>query len=158
MAAKDRKDVPAHICDNKNAFRYYELIEKVEAGIVLQGTEVKSIRSGGINLNDAYAVIENGEVYVIKMHIQPYSHGNRENHDPLRKRKLLLHKHQIRKLIGSVVEKGLTLVPTRMYWAKGRAKIEMALAKGKNKGDRRETVKKRDAQREMDKASKRSRK
>lgn len=151
------KPADSGICENKNARRNYEILEKYEAGLVLRGTEVKSIRKGGCSINDAYGVVEGNEVWILKMNIAPYSHGNIFNHDPLRKRKILLHKHQIRKLIGAVVEKGFTLVPTRMYWVKGRAKIEVALARGKTKGDKRESLKKQAANREIDKAMKRKR-
>jgi SsrA-binding protein len=123
---------------------------------VLQGTEVKAIRNGTAHINDSYAMLERNEVWLHSMHIGPYSHGNRFNHEPLRKRKLLLHKQEIRKLIGSVVEKGFALIPIRLFYVKGRVKVEMALAKGKTKGDRREDVKQRDSQREMDTAMKRS--
>jgi SsrA-binding protein len=145
------------ICSNKNAGRDYHLIEKVEAGLVLLGTEVKAIRQGSANIHDAYGIIENEEVYLINMHIAPYSHGNRFNHEPLRRRKLLLHKHQVRKLIGALTERGYTLVPTRLYWSKGRVKAELALGKGKTKGDRRDDVKRRSAEREIDVATKRAR-
>lgn len=151
---KEKKENPT-ISINKNAGRNYVLLDRYEGGLVLQGTEVKSIRAGNVHINDAYGTIENSEVYLLNMNIGPYSHGNRCNHEPLRKRKLLLHAHEIRKLIGAVVEKGFTLVPTRLFWVKGRVKVELALAKGKTKGDRREDVKKRDAKREMDFARKR---
>lgn len=153
--ANQKPSSSSHISENKNARRNYELLEVVEAGLVLTGTEVKSIRAGGVHMNDAYGIVDGGEVYLVKMQIAPYSHGNIYNHDPFRKRKLLLHKHQIRKLIGSVTEKGHTIVPVRLYWVKGRAKVELALARGKTKGDRRDSVKKRDAAREMDQAKKR---
>ena len=159
MAAKGKdagKAADALICENKNAFRNYNLLERFEAGMVLQGTEVKAIRQGGVHINDAYGMIEKEEVWLHQMHIAPYSHGNRYNHEPLRKRKLLLKKNEIRKLIGAVVEKGFTLVPVRLFWVKGRVKVELALAKGKTKGDRREDIKKRDTQREIDNAMKRS--
>lgn len=156
-ANKSAEKTSALICTNKNASRNYSLLERFEAGLVLKGTEVKSIRNGTVHINDAYGILENSEVYLINMHVGPYSHGNRFNHDPLRRRKLLLHKHEIRKLIGAVVEKGFTLVPVRLFWVKGRVKTELALAKGKTKGDRREDVKRRDAKREMDGALKRSR-
>ena len=145
----------ALISSNKQASRNYSLLERFEAGLVLQGTEVKSIRNGNVHINDSYGVIEHDEVFLINMNIGPYSHGNRNNHEPLRKRKLLLHRQEIRKLIGAVVEKGFTLVPVRLFWVKGRVKVELALAKGKTKGDRREDVKKRDAKREIDSALKR---
>ncbi|MEW6055406.1 MAG: SsrA-binding protein SmpB [Bdellovibrionota bacterium] len=158
MAAKpESKGESALICANKNASRNYHLLERYEAGMVLQGTEVKSIRNGAVHLNDAYGTVENDEVYVLNMHVGPYSHGNRFNHEPLRKRKLLLHRNEINKLIGAVVEKGFTLVPVKLFWVKGRVKIELALAKGKTKGDRREDIKRRDADREIDSAMKRKR-
>lgn len=145
------------ICANKNASRGFHLYEKFEAGMVLRGTEVKSIRAGNVHIHDAYGTIEKGEVMLQHMNIGPYSHGNRYNHEPLRTRKLLLHRGEIRKLIGAVVEKGFTLVPLRLYWVKGRVKVELALAKGKTKGDRRQDIKKRDTQREIDTALKRRR-
>jgi SsrA-binding protein len=157
MAEAQKKQAESHITTNKNATRNFHLLDRYEAGMVLQGTEVKSIRGGNVHINDAYGDIEGEQVYLLHMHVAPYSHGNRANHEPLRKRKLLLHRDEIRKLIGAVVEKGFTLVPTRLYWLKGRVKVELALAKGKTKGDRREDIKKRDAKREMDTALKRKR-
>ncbi len=124
-------------------------MERQEAGIVLTGTEVKSIRKGEVHINDAYAIFENSELYLIQMHIAPYSHGNRSNHVPLRKRKLLLHKAEIRKLSAAIIEKGQTLVPVQLYWKKGNVKVELALAKGKDKGDKRQDIKERDAKREI---------
>lgn len=154
---EDPKAASSLISTNKNASRNFSLLDRYEAGMVLAGTEVKSIRQGNVHINDAYASVENSEVFLNLMHVGPYSHGNRYNHEPLRKRKLLLHKHEIRKLIGAVVEKGFTLVPVRLFWVKGRVKVELALAKGKTKGDRREDIKRRDAKREIDHAVKRSR-
>lgn len=147
----------SNIVVNKNAPRNYHLLERYEGGLVLLGTEVKSLRNGNVQMNDAYAVFEKDEAFILNLHISPYSHGNRFNHDPLRKRKILLNKAEIRKLMSSVVEKGFTLIPTRLYWSKGRAKVELALAKGKHKGDRREDLKKRDTNREINLALKRSR-
>lgn len=158
MAGKrEAQGAESLICANKNANRNYALGERYDAGMVLQGTEVKSIRQGNVHINDAYATVEKGEVFLNLMHVGPYSHGNRFNHEPLRKRKLLLHAHEIRKLTGAVVEKGFTLVPVRLHWSKGRVKCELALAKGKTKGDRREDIKRRDAKREMENAVKRRR-
>ncbi len=154
--SKQTEEAAALITANKNASRNYSLFEHFRAGMVLQGTEVKAIRGGAVHIHDAFGTIEKEEVYLHAMHIGPYSHGNRENHEPLRKRKLLLHKSEIRKLMGAVLEKGFTLVPVRLFWEKGRVKIEVALAKGKTKGDRRQDVKSRDAKREMDTATKRS--
>lgn len=155
--ANEKKEIPALISSNKNATRNFQLGERFEAGLVLVGTEVKSIRNGTVHINDAYGTVERNEVWLNLMHIGPYTHGNRFNHEPLRRRKLLLHRNEIRKLIGAVVEKGQTLVPVRLFWSKGRVKVELALAKGKTKGDRRQDVKRRDAQREIDTAIKRSR-
>lgn len=145
------------ICANKNANRNYHLMDRFEAGLVLTGTEVKSIRAGNCHINDAYAYPNGLELYLSNMHVAPYTHGNRSNHDPLRRRKLLLHRRELNKLIASTIEKGLTIVPTRLYWVKGRVKAELALAKGKDKGDKRDDVKRRDAQREIDTATKRRR-
>ncbi len=157
MAKKDDKKNDPQICVNKNATRNFHLSDRIEAGLVLLGTEVKSIRTGSCHINDAYAYPERHELFLMNMHIAPYSHGNRYNHDPLRRRKLLLHKLELSKLLGAVTEKGFTLVPIRLYWVKGRVKVEIALGKGKNKGDKRNDVQRRDAQREIDHATKRSR-
>jgi len=118
--------------------------------MVLKGTEVKSLREGRINFKDSYAKVQDGEVFLVNAHISPYSHGNLQNHDPLRERKLLLHKSEIKRLTGKTVEKGLTLVPLRAYFVGGRVKVELALARGKRRGDKRETIKRRDAQREVE--------
>ncbi|MDD2433142.1 MAG: SsrA-binding protein SmpB, partial [Clostridia bacterium] len=122
------------------------------AGIVLAGTEVKSLRAGRANLKDSYAQVENGEMFLFNMHISPYEQGNRFNVDPVRPRKLLLHKREINRLLGKVKQQGLTLVPLRVYFKKGRAKVELALAKGKKVYDKRKTMAERDAQREMARA------
>ena len=156
MAKKEKESKNPIISTNKNATRNYHLMERIEAGLVLTGTEIKSIRSGTCHINDAYAIVTGTEIFLMLMHIAPYSHGNRYNHEPLRRRKLLLHRQEINKLIGAIVEKGLTLVPTKLYWLKGRVKVELALAKGKNEGDKRDDIKRRDAQREMDVARKRN--
>jgi SsrA-binding protein len=142
------------IVSNRKAFYDYFLSDFVEAGMVLTGTEIKSIRQGGSSLMDCYVIIRNGEVFLLNMHIAPYDKGSVFNHDPRRSRKLLLHKHEIIKLESKVHEKGLTLIPTKVYFHKGRVKIEIALAKAKQKYDKRETIKKRDDQRMMDKAKK----
>ena len=137
------------VSDNRKARFQYELLDKYEAGLMLQGTEVKSLRDGKLSLSEAYCKIDGlGEVYLIDAHIAPYGHGNRTNHDPLRPRKLLLHKQEITRLIGKVREKGLTLVPTKVYFKGGKAKIEIALAKGKKIHDKRESIKKRDQERD----------
>ncbi len=135
------------IAENRKARHDYHIEETMEAGIALQGTEVKSLRLGRVNLRDSYARVENGEVFLYGMHISPYEQGNRFNHDPLRVRKLLLHKREIRRLIGKTRDEGYTLVPTRLYFKNGKAKVELALAKGKKLYDKREAIAKRDAER-----------
>jgi SsrA-binding protein len=136
------------VAANKKAFHDYFILEKIEAGIVLQGTEVKSIREGRLNLKDSYAAVRKGEAYLFNCHISPYSHGNRENHDPTRARKLLLHAREIRRLIGKTQEKGLTLVPLRVYLKRGRIKVELGVARGKKLIDKRETERRKEADRE----------
>jgi SsrA-binding protein len=139
------------ITQNKKARHEYHIIDTTEAGIVLRGTEVKSIREGKVNLSDSYASIENGEVFIINLHISPYEKANVFNHDPLRKRKLLLRRHEIRKLQGKVIERGFTLIPLSLYLRDNRwAKLELALVKGKKLYDRREDVKRRDYKREVE--------
>jgi SsrA-binding protein len=142
------------ICNNKKAYHDYSIEEKFEAGMVLQGTEVKSLRTGKANLNDSFAMIKDGEAYLHNLHISPYDFGNRENHDPDRMRKLLLHKQEIVKLFSKVREQGYSLVPLRLYFKDGKAKVEMGLAKGKKLYDKREDLKKKDDHREMAKALK----
>jgi SsrA-binding protein len=136
------------IADNRKAYFDYHILETFEAGIALLGTEVKGIREGHANLRDSFARLEKGEVWLFNVHINPYSHRGYVDHDPKRKRRLLLHKHEIRKLIGKTVEKGLTLVPTRLYFKNGKVKVAIALAKGKQAHDKRETMKKRETDRE----------
>ncbi|MFB3917339.1 MAG: SsrA-binding protein SmpB [Terriglobales bacterium] len=143
---------------NRAAAHNYFLLEKYEAGIVLTGTEVKSVRAGRANLKDAYGLVKDGELWLLNAHIGPYEHGNIFNHEPLRTRKLLVHKNEIRKLIGKTQQKGLTLIPTRMYFKNGRVKVELALAKGKQLWDKRETERRRTADREAREAIQRSRK
>lgn len=135
------------IAENRKARHDFFIEDTLEAGIVLVGTEVKSLRLGRVNLRDSFARIENGEVFLHGMHISPYEQGNRFNHDPLRPRKLLLHKREIRRLIGKTKEEGYTLVPTRLYFSRGKCKVELALAKGKKLHDKRESIARRDAQR-----------
>ena len=137
---------------NKRARFDYEISETFEAGLVLQGTEVKSLRDGRVSLQDAYADVQSGEVFRLNAHINPYDHGNRFNHEPERPRKLLLHKREIKRLIGKTQEKGLTLIPTRMYFTHGKAKIELGLAKGKKQYDKRQELKRRSAQRDIERA------
>ena len=133
---------------NRQAFHNYEILEKFEAGIVLTGTEIKSARDGHINLKDAYGVVKNGEIWLLNAHISPYTHGNYANHEPLRTRKLLMHRSEIRRLIGRTTERGLTLVPLRVYLKAGRLKCELALAKGRKVHDKREVSRKKTIERE----------
>ena len=155
MAHDKKEQGEKAVATNRKAFHDYAIEEKLEAGIVLQGTEVKSLREGRVNLRDSYASVDRGVVRLHNCHISPYSHGNIMNHDPLRTRTLLLHKKEIRKLIGQTQLKGLTLVPLRIYFSpRGHAKVEIALAKGKREYDRRETIKQREAGREMERAMK----
>ncbi|TCK04622.1 SsrA-binding protein SmpB [Phorcysia thermohydrogeniphila] len=140
---------------NKKAYHDYEILEKYEAGIALKGTEVKSLREGKANLRDAFVRIEDGEAYLFNAYIAPYSHGNLFNHEPTRKRKLLLHKSEIKRLFGKSQEKGLTIIPLRMYFnERGKVKVEIALAKGRKKYDKREAIKRRELEREAQKAMK----
>jgi SsrA-binding protein len=136
------------IADNRKAFHDYHIVETFEAGVALLGTEVKAIREGRVNLRDSFARVEKGEVYLHNAHISPYSHRGYAEHAPTRPRKLLLHREEIRKLIGKTVERGMTLVPTRMYFKGGRVKVAIGLAKGKKAHDKRETIKRREADRE----------
>jgi SsrA-binding protein len=140
------------IAANRRARRDFRLLESYEAGIVLQGTEVKSLRTGRASLQDSFASIDRGEVFLYNMHIPPYESGNRFNHDPKRTRKLLFHRSEIKRLIGKASARGLTLVPTRLYFKRGRAKVEITLARGKREYDKREDIKKREAQIEMRRA------
>ncbi len=143
------------VATNRKAFYDFVIQEKLEAGIALQGTEVKSLREGQANLRDSYASVDRGQLVLHHCHISPYSHGNIMNHDPLRPRVLLLHKKEIRKLIGQTQLKGLTLVPLRLYFSsRGLAKVELAVARGKKAYDRREAIKQREAGREMERAMK----
>ena len=143
------------IAENRKARRNYFIIDEYEAGLELKGTEVKSLRMGRANLKDSYARIKNGEVFVYQLHIAPYPFAHYDNHDPLRPRKLLLHKHEIKRLYGKVNEKGHTLVPLRLYFKGGKAKILLALAKGKRTYDKREAIKRRDEKRDMERERKR---
>jgi SsrA-binding protein len=143
---------------NRIAGHNYFLLEKFETGVALTGTEVKSVRSGLANLKDAYGLVKDGELWLLNCHIGPYEHGNIFNHAPLRTRKLLMHKEEIRKLIGKTQQRGLTLIPTRMYFKNGRVKVELALAKGKQLWDKRETERRRTADHEAREAIARSRK
>ena len=140
------------IARNRQASHKYHLLEKWEAGLVLTGTEVKSLRGGKAQIKDGYASVRDGEVWLYNVHIPPYAPATRENHEPERPRKLLLHKREIERLIGKTREKGLTLVPTRIYFSGGRAKVEIALARGKDVGDKRRSIKERELKREMERA------
>ena len=140
------------IAESRKARFDYHLDERVEAGLALTGTEIKAVREGRANLGEGYARIAGGEAWLFNVHIAPYSQGGRYNHEPLRPRKLLLHRKEIVLLAGRVSEKGYTLVPTRLYLKRGRAKVEIALARGKKSYDKRETMAKQDAQREMGRA------
>lgn len=152
---KDNETGLKVVATNRKAFHDYHIEEKLEAGIVLRGTEVKSLRQGLVNLRDSYASVEHGEVILHHCHISPYSHGNIMNHEPLRPRKLLLHRKEINKLIGQTQQKGLTLIPLRIYFSpRGHAKVELALAKGKKQYDRREAIREREAGREVERAMK----
>jgi SsrA-binding protein len=137
------------IARNKRARFDYHLLETFEAGIVLRGTEVKSLRDGKASIADAYGIVRNGEIFLLNAHIQPYERGGYVNHEPTRSRKLLLHRREIRRLIGAVEREGLTLIPLEMYFKKGMAKLAIALAKGKKLHDKRDTERQRDAEREM---------
>jgi SsrA-binding protein len=149
MADKtDRELAQSNIAENRKAYHDYHLLETFEAGVVLLGTEVKAIREGRVNLRDSFARINDGEVYLFNVNISPYSHRGYADHEPLRQRKLLLHRDEIRKLIGKTVEKGMTLVPVRMYFKNGKVKVAVSLAKGKKEYDKRETIKRRDTDRE----------
>jgi SsrA-binding protein len=143
------------IADNRRARHDYELLDRVEAGVVLTGTEVKSLREGKASLQHAFGQLRDGDVYLVGANIPEYPQANRENHDPARDRKLLLHRREIDALAGKVHERGLTLVPTRLYFKDGRVKVELALARGKAGRDRRRDIAERDAEREMQRALKR---
>lgn len=144
------KEVKKVIAQNKKARHDYFIEQTIEAGIVLSGTEVKSIRLGKVNLKDSYAGIKDGEVFVYGMHISPYEQGNIFNKDPMRDRKLLLHRYEINKLIGYIQQKGMALVPTQLYFLNGKVKLELGIGKGKKLYDKREDIAKKDAQREID--------
>ena len=149
MAEKSERELAQeNIAENRKAFHDYHVLDTWEAGMVLLGTEVKSIREGRVNLRDSFARIEKGEVWLYNVNISSYSHRGYADHEPLRQRKLLMHREEIRKLIGKTTEKGMTLVPLRMYFSKGRVKVAIGLAKGKKDYDKRETIKKRETDRE----------
>lgn len=138
------------VATNRKAYHDYHIQETFEAGISLRGTEVKSLREGRANLKESYAILKDGEVFLFNCHISPYSHGNIENHDPLRTRKLLLHAKEISKLWGRISQQGFTLVPLKIYFKGGRAKVAIGLAKGKKQYEKRESIKENEAKREID--------
>jgi SsrA-binding protein len=138
------------ICKNRKAFFNFEIEDTFEAGISLLGSEVKSLRSGKANLSDSYGKIVKGELFLVDAHISPFPQANRENHEPLRDRKLLVHKRELKKLTGKVAERGYSLIPLKMYFKRGRVKVEMALARGKKTYDKREAIKKKDQRRELE--------
>jgi SsrA-binding protein len=149
MAEKtERQKAQRVIADNRKALHDYTVLDTYEAGVALLGTEVKSIREGSVNLRDSFARIDRGEVWLLNVHVGPYSHTGYATHEERRQRKLLLHAHEIRKLTGRVAEKGLTLVPLQMYFKNGRVKVALALVKGKQTHDKRETIKRREVERE----------
>jgi len=143
------------ICTNRKARHEYEIGEVIEAGLVLLGSEVKSLRDGGAHLNDAYVQFRNSEAFLVSAHIAPYRHANRQNHEPLRERKLLLHAREARRLQSKVAERGLTLIPLRLYFVGARAKVELGLARGKKLHDKRADIRKREADRDMERAIRR---
>ncbi len=142
------------VCQNRKAYHDYQIEETVEAGIALLGTEVKSLRDGKANLKDSYVLIKDGEAFLLNCHISPYSHGNILNHDPLRTRKLLMHREEIDKLSGKASTKGYTLIPLKIYFKDSFAKVEIGVAKGKRLFEKRETIKEREAKREIERALK----
>ncbi|HEV7883121.1 MAG TPA: SsrA-binding protein SmpB [Solirubrobacteraceae bacterium] len=150
--SKKRKVAPGDVASNRYASYRFDLLDRLECGIALQGTEVKALRDGGAQLKDGYALVRDGELWLHNVHIPPYGPAARENHEPERDRRLLAHRRQIDKLAGQINERGLTLVPTRMYFSGGRAKVEIALAKGKDRYDKREALKERETKRDMDRA------
>lgn len=150
--AKKKKVDPGDVATNREARFRYELSDRVEAGIVLTGSEVKSMRDGGVQMKDAYADIKDGEVWLRNLHIAPYKFAPPDSHDPERPRKLLLHRREIDRLVGKLAERGYSLVPTRVYFSQGRAKVELALGRGKDVGDKRQAIKEREMKREIDRA------
>jgi len=141
------------VATNRRARHQYEILETIEAGLVLRGTEVKSLRASQVNFKDSYATVQNGEAWLRGCHISPYRHGSDANHDPERSRKLLLHRREITRLVGKVAERGLTLIPLRLYFKGGRAKVELGLARGKKLHDKRAALREREVRREMDRAA-----
>jgi SsrA-binding protein len=149
---KKRKAAPGDIATNRQASFRFDLLDRLECGVVLAGTEVKSLRNGAAQIKDGYASIRDGELWLYNVHIPPYGPASRENHDPDRPRKLLAHKREIERLVGKIQERGLTLVPTRIYFSGPRAKVEIALARGKDRFDKRESIKAREQRRDVERA------
>ncbi len=147
-----RKENPGDVATNRQAAYRYNFLDKFEAGMVLTGTEVKSLRGGKAQIKDGYAAIKDDELWLFNVHIPPYAPASRDNHDPERPRKLLVHRKELDSLAARVAERGLTLVPTRLYFSDGRAKVEIALARGKDVGDKRQTIKDRDMKRDVERA------
>ena len=152
MAKGKKKVAPGDIATNRQASFRFELLDKFEAGMMLRGTEVKALRDGGAQMKDSYALIRDGEIWLHNLHIPPYKPAARDNHPPERDRKLLLHRREIERVSQTMKEKGFTLVPTRMYFKDGRAKVEIALARGKDRFDKRESIKEREMKRDLDRA------
>jgi SsrA-binding protein len=149
---KKRKTAPGDVATNRQASFRFDLLDRLECGVVLAGTEVKSLRNGSAQIKDGYAQVRDGELWLHNVHIPPYGPASRENHDPYRPRKLLAHKREIDRLVGQVQERGLTIVPTRIYFSGPRAKVEIALARGKDRFDKRESIKAREQKRDMERA------
>ena len=149
---KKRKAAPGDIATNRQASYRFDLLDRLETGVVLTGTEVKSLRNGSAQIKDGYAQIRDGELWLYNVHIPPYGPASRDNHEPERPRKLLAHKREIDRLVGKIQERGLTLVPTRIYFAGPRAKVEIALARGKDRFDKRESIKAREQRRDVERA------
>ena len=152
MAQKKRKTAPGDVATNRKASHRYHFLDKVEAGMVLAGTEVKALRGGKAVIKDGFASVKDGELWLHNVHIPPYAPASRENHEPERTRKLLVHRAELDRLVDQTREKGLTLVPTRIYFSNGRAKVEIAVARGKDVGDKRQSIKDREMKREMERA------
>ncbi len=151
MAEKEKN---TSVATNRKAYHDYFIEETIEAGMALQGTEVKSLRLGLANLTDSYAIVKNNEIFLLNANISPYPYGNIMNHEPLRTRKLLLHREEIRKLVGKITQKGFTLIPLKIYFSRGKAKVLIGLAKGKKAYDKRETIKEKESKREVERAVK----
>jgi SsrA-binding protein len=149
---KKRKAAPGDVATNRQASYRFDLLDRLETGIVLEGTEVKSLRNGAVVLKDGYAQVRDGELWLYNVHIPPYGPASRDNHEPERPRKLLAHKREIDRLTGKIQERGLTLVPTRIYFSGPRAKVEIALARGKDRFDKRDSIKAREQRRDVERA------